>query len=245
MEIIQNLAQERGIVINMNLPITDRRVYYGFILLGFIALLVVNILRRKKFDISLGKSIFISFCVEIFAIIGAILLYIIENIKDLSILGFSFFGTVIFLPCFMYLVSLILRKTKYITLMNYIATTIPLELAIIRIGCALCGCCYGILFPIGIHYGEVTRFPVQLLEASLDIGIFVLLLINEQKHKVNINAYIILMFLYSLVRLLCEFFRDDVNPLFIGLTNGQLFSILCLVFTIMYYVKVKRETTFK
>lgn len=241
MEIIQKQAQKRGIVINMNLPITDRRVYYVFIIIGFIALLIVNILRRKRFNISLIESLYISFCVEIFAILGAILLYIFENLKNLTAIGFSFFGTVLFLPVFMFFVSLTLRKTKYFTIMNYIATTIPLELAIIRIGCALCGCCYGIMFPIGIHYGEATRFPVQLFESGLDIGIFVFLLINEKKKISNVNAYITFVFLYSIVRLLCEFFRDDTASNIWFLTNGQFFSIICLIFTIFYYKANKNK----
>ena len=244
MEIIQKQAQKRGIVINMNLPILDRRVYYGFILIGFIALIIGNLLRRKKYGIPFHISIIISFLVEVFSILGAIILFKIENINRSSGLGFSFFGTVIFLPLFMFVFSIIYKKIPYKKLMNYISITIPLELAIIRIGCTICGCCYGILFPFGIHYGEAIRFPVQLMEAILDIGIFMFLLINESKNRIKSNFYIIFIFTYSIIRLLCEFFRDDVNPLFIGLTNGQIFSILILVSLMIYYLIKNKQKLF-
>lgn len=212
----------------LELPIYDRRIYYALIFSGFLLMTLVNCLRRKKYSLSLPLALLLSLITEVFGIAGAFLLYCLENIGKGFYFGFSFFGTVFFIPLFWLISPVFKRKISYRELMNFIAVTLPLELAVIRIGCTLEGCCYGIIFPWGIRYENVIRFPVQLMEACLDIITFFCLLINERKFKNKINNYVLFVFLYSVVRLICEFFRDDSQTTLL-LTNGQFFSIAGLI----------------
>lgn len=226
----------------MELPIYSRALYLSFIFIGFVLLIIVNCLRRKRYGFSIFTVIIISILVEIFSVLGAYILYCLENPKYIKYFGVSFFGTVIFLPLFLYLFSLLYKKISYSKLMNFVAVTIPLELAFIRIGCTLCGCCYGIIFPFGIHYGKAIRFPVQPMESMLDITIFIFLLINEKKEKFKYNNYVLFLFLYSIVRLFCEFFRGDKVVRVLFLTNGQFFSICgILISLILFYISKRKK----
>lgn len=221
----------------VDLPLEYGFIYPLCIAIGFVLLLVVNVLRRKAFGLSLWLSILISVFVEAFSILGASLLYQIENPATFYSYGFSFFGVIFFLPVFLSLLYIFLRKKiSYSNLFSYVAVAIPLELAVIRVACALNGCCYGIESSWGIHYGVYTRFPVQPLEAILDLGIFVLLLLNERRRLIPGNQYVNLLVLYGVVRFACEFVRGDGSALIFTFTNGQVYSLVCIVLGIGYYL---------
>lgn len=67
---------------------------------------------------------------------------------------------------------------------DMLAVVTPLFHAFGRVGCFLSGCCFGVESPFGVVYTHATvelangvcRFPVQLLEAALNVGIFLVLL---------------------------------------------------------------------
>lgn len=210
--------------------------YPMFILYGFIALTIVNVIRAKKFNYTIFQAIVISIITNIVAIFGAKMLFVIENIGSMSIKdsffggGVSFFGTVFFLPLGMLIVKKIFSNKDYSS-GNYWITPVPLELAIIRIGCFINGCCLGTFSSWGVHYFfdpiGTYRIPIQLIEAILDIGIVVILWFIE-KNKLKINIYSIFMVMYSLIRLIMEFFRENSKN-FLGLSNGQIFSLICLI----------------
>lgn len=121
---------------------------------------------------------------------------------------------------------------------------IPLFHFIGRIGCFLSGCCYGVesSFGFDLKYSSapdcagVIRFPVQLLEASLNLIIFIILLYMDYKKKLS-GKKILLYYLisYSSARFLLEFLRGDSYRGFVGaFSTSQIISMIIFTFCIFF-----------
>lgn len=119
-----------------------------------------------------------------------------------------------------------------------------------RIGCFLGGCCYGIEWKYGVtyHYSPVEacngvpRFPVQLIEAVLNLILFFVL---YYCHK---NGYFkkMLMAVYCLVyptyRFILEYYRADEYRGFLGgLSTSQIISLLFIIFTLAVIFAVNHK----
>lgn len=101
---------------------------YIFIFIGFLSMIVFNIFVRKMFNYTIFGSIILSLIVNIFAILGAIILFNIESIgtQKFATLGLSFFGTVFLLPVFMFFMMIFLKKILVINIDHW-AIAVPLE----------------------------------------------------------------------------------------------------------------------
>lgn len=114
-----------------------------------------------------------------------------------------------------------------------------------RIGCFFAGCCYGIPYegPFAVTRSEagqgVSVFPVQLLEAALNLGLFFLLCAYVKKHGGRYRVLYAYFLSYGVVRFALEFLRGDaVRGIWGGLSTSQwislglgLFGALMLVLT--------------
>ncbi len=147
------------------------------------------------------------------------------------------------------LAGFIYCKKKKFDLREYsdiCAPGIPLFHTFGRIGCFLGGCCYGIESEFGytIHGNEllpmvndVNRFPVQLMEATLNFGLFLLLHYFLKKDKFKGRLLAIYLLLYSIIRFFDEFLRGDTYRGFLfGLSTSQIISILLFVGSIIYLI---------
>ena len=182
----------------------DIGINWVLIVISCIIMAVINVIRAKKYNLRKWHGVVIAILVNIFAIFSAILMYNLETINgDGFKMGLSFFGTVFFLPIFMFILSF-LFKTKKDEFMDYWALTIPMELALVRFGCFLSGCCLGIQASHGVHFPfepeGVYRVPVQLYEVIFDLLIFTGLIIVEK--KINLKGTIMTYRLYAPLRML-------------------------------------------
>lgn len=123
---------------------------------------------------------------------------------------------------------------------DMIATAIPLFHSFARVGCFLSGCCYGIESEFGFtahgntlvpEINGVNRFPVQLLEAALNLILFFVLYSLYKKSLVNKKLYgkIIYIYLasYSVIRFFDEFLRgDEIRGFVFSLSTSQFISII-------------------
>lgn len=104
-----------------------------------------------------------------------------------------------------------------------------LALAIGRIGCFFGHCCYGIPHDWGFNFGDgVSRFPVQLIEASV---LFVLFIIFKafEKHQLFKDRLLFLFFsVYGLIRFLLEYLRQPISKTVLGFGFYQCLA-LCLM----------------
>ena len=133
------------------------------------------------------------------------------------------------------------------------APYIPLGHAIGRVGCVMAGCCNGMEYEglFAIHYPhsvagldpEQGYFPVQLLEALINV-IVCLILLKIRKKASTINLLVAYLSLYAIERFGLEFLRGDgVRGIHFGLSTSQWISLGILVVCILFvcFQKIKKR----
>ena len=142
------------------------------------------------------------------------------------------------------------KKLSYDIFSDIVATIIPLFHFFGRIGCFLVGCCYGIESHIGFTYehaliesaNHINRFPIQLVEASYNLCIFILLYILYKKNKLKGKILGLYLVLYPIGRFIFEFFRgDEYRGFLFGLSTSQIISIFLFIFGIFLLFKREKD----
>ena len=170
--------------------------------------------------------------------------------------GMVFYGGLLCALLFMYLYIRV-RNLPGRLYLNNMVIAFPLFHVLGRIGCTLTGCCYGIEYhgPFAIQYTQAqvspgindeianfTRFPVQPLEAFLELVIFavLLLLLLKRGDRFPVTSSYLLM--YSVVRFLDEFLRGDSLRGFFGpLSTSQWISLAIFIATLAYLILKRRR----
>ncbi len=132
-------------------------------------------------------------------------------------------------------------------IMDLYAVCVPLFHVFGRIGCFLGGCCYGIESSIGFliednplspGFNGVRRFPVQLLEAGLNLMIFFVLLAVYRSGKFKQKLIYLYMLIYPPIRFLLEFLRGDtIRGFLFGLSTSQWVSVILLTFSLGIFIR--------
>ena len=135
------------------------------------------------------------------------------------------------------------KRIKARNLLDIYAVLTPLFHVFGRIGCFLGGCCFGIESPFGftVHgntinpeINDVNRLPIQLIEAGLNLLIFLLIFYLFKKSKMTDKLIFVYMLVYPVVRFTLEFFRGDaIRGFLFGLSTSQWISILLFVTAII------------
>lgn len=202
---------------------------------------------RKKYFIDGYKSIIIISLIFIFEIIGAKILYVIENIKNFNVNllfngGMSLFGVFLFSPLLFLVLGKIVNKTFY-DIMCFIAPGIIIELIFYRIGCFCAGCCMGIESNYGVLFPDGTKYlPVQLYEVMLNIILLIILFLLKRKNILKVTFPFVYIY-YSIVRFVLEFLRIR-NNIFLCFSLSHSLSLLTLLIGIissLYYLKYKKS----
>lgn len=206
-----------------------------FWVIGIIFSIVYYVLISKKYQRKWYISLLLGFVMIILETFAAKIMFLIENpssIKDgISWKGgYSLFGVFFFCPLFLLLLSWIL-KIHYLNLMDFLVPGILIELSLYRIGCMCAGCCYGIEVGWGITNGTVNGlFPVQPLEAGLDLIAFLLIHILMTKDKLRRGeAFYITYISYGLIRFTMEFLRNRTNVVGV-LSTSHFYALAILIF---------------
>lgn len=127
---------------------------------------------------------------------------------------------------------------------------IPLFHTFGRIGCFLGGCCYGVECEIGflVEHNDyspglagVRRFPIQLVEAGLNLCLFFVLYFIYRRINRTVPLddsgsskggliFFLYMLIYPVYRFILEFFRgDEIRRTWGFLTTSQWMSILIFI----------------
>ena len=133
-----------------------------------------------------------------------------------------------------------------------VAPSIALMHGIMRVGCFMGGCCYGIEWEHGITFTNslvesangVPRVPVQLFEAGFEVALFFLLWILLKKtDKLKGMLLALYLLIYSVGRFLLEFLRgDEYRGFLFGLSTSQIISILLFTGTVVFFIlKLKKQ----
>ncbi|MEW6230065.1 MAG: prolipoprotein diacylglyceryl transferase [Bacillota bacterium] len=213
---------------------------YGFLLAcAFVIGTILGVREARRRGVNPDKVIDLALYVCIAGIIGSRVLFVLLDIPtyfqdpvkiiNLRDGGLSFQGG---------LASAILvgiwfcrrEKINPWVMADVAAPLIPLGYALVRVGCLLNGCCYGLPtdlpWALAARAGDETlRHPTQLYAAVLSLVIFAILF-RLRNHK-RFPGYLMFLYvgLYSISRFIVEIFRDV--PRMIGpLSIAQLTSIL-------------------
>ena len=126
-------------------------------------------------------------------------------------------------------------------LVDLAAPGIILAQAIGRVGCLVNGCCYGVetdMFCAVVYtnpesFGPVGSpvHPTQLYEIVFNLIVFAVLLRLRGRFQPDGSLFLIYLTLYSLWRFGIDFIREGI-PLFAGLHEAQIISIIVLIVTI-------------
>ncbi len=77
--------------------------------------------------------------------------------------------------------------------------------------------------------GSVSRFPVQLLEALINLILFIILFLYAKKPRKDGSLLGIYLICYSLLRFSLEFLRGDVERgILLGISTSQWISLLLI-----------------
>jgi len=134
------------------------------------------------------------------------------------------------------------KKPQYKYLLDFATPAIPLFHFFGRIGCFLAGCCFGVESSFGFTFhhsiiekaNEINRFPVQLLEAFINLILFFILDFFRRKNLFKQNIIYLYLLFYSVARFFIEFLRgDEYRGYFFNiLSTSQIISILIICFII-------------
>ncbi|MBE5756340.1 MAG: prolipoprotein diacylglyceryl transferase [Clostridiales bacterium] len=239
-------------IFNKEIPFYGVCFFVGILISAIIAFVLLHKRKWDKFDFLCCIAYLL-----IGAILGAKLLFIAVSIDtiieyNLSFIeimkgGFVFYGGLLggALGVFVYGKQFKLSSIKY---MDLCATVLPLGHAMGRVGCFLSGCCYGIeydgflshvyhsssnvLTPLG-----VGLFPVQLLEASLLLLLFVSLIIMWFKNVKTGKITVTYLISYAIMRFSLEYLRgDSERGILLGLSTSQWISVLIVIAICIYYL---------
>lgn len=192
------------------------------------------------------------------ALVGGVVLYAlvtysIEQIIDMICAGqFDFLKGIVFYGGLIggVLGAFIGKKIahcKFSAIEECIVPFIPLGHAIGRVGCLLAGCCYGCEYegPLAVYYPNSMMglppdqgyFPTPLLEAVLNIGVCILLVLIRRKKKNNGDLLMSYLGIYGIVRMITEMFRgDEVRGKFLGVSTSQWVSIALISLAVAFFV---------
>ncbi len=247
-------------------------VYMLMALIGALAVIFV----AYKLAESYGADDLIMLNATLFAGIGVILgghlLFGITNIKHFgavfskvdgvesflsavkSLFGGSVFYGGLLGAMLAVVIYLKLKKVRVLTYTDVLAPCIPMFHFFGRLGCFLSGCCFGVECSVGFVYENaavpmangVRRFPVQLVEAVLNLALCVVLFYLLKKRRCKGRLINIYLAVYPVYRFILEYFRgDDYRGFLFGLSTSQLISLLLLVangaFMLYSYMKGRKK----
>ncbi len=152
------------------------------------------------------------------------------------------------------LVALLYAKKQKLELGPYSdigATVIPFFHTFGRIGCFLSGCCFGIPWEHGFIYHHsavaeanfIPRFPVQLVEAGLNLALFFVLFYCLKTHRLKSHLLHLYLLVYPVYRFLLEFLRGDAYRGFLwGLSTSQIISVILFTISAISWGMSGRQT---
>lgn len=182
-------------------------------------------------------------------------------VRSQSVFGGSVFYGGLFggvLTAFIYIKA---KKLPVKVYSDLLAPAIPLFHSFARVGCFLGGCCYGVESKFGFtvtgnelvpELNGVSRFPVQLLEAILNLVLFFIIfgLYKKSIENKRLQGRVLFIYFlsYSVIRFCDEFLRgDDIRGFVFGLSTSQFISIILFIVSIvvLIYMHSKEKSQHK
>jgi phosphatidylglycerol---prolipoprotein diacylglyceryl transferase len=234
---------------------------YGSILaLGFMAGMVLILLKARKERVPLERVIDLFCVVIVSALIGARGFYVLLNLpvfrEDPSRIFKVWEGGLVFYGGFLFAVLAAIGYMRGYRLplwrmADLFTPSIALGLFFARIGCFMAGCCYGkeTTLPWGVTFTDplslarlhLPLHPTQLYEAGSGLVLFFFLIRMEKRKSHDGQVFWLFILLYSIVRFLIEIVRDDPRGFLPGtfLSTSQAIGIFLVILAgfVLNYLK--------
>lgn len=208
-----------------------------FISVGAIAMMAVMLFPRLwQVWLPIWKTLLSAAVLTVLGVLGAKIMFLLES-------GFwagaSFYGAVFFPPLFMVLLALLLHVPP-LDLLDLCAPAECVMLAILKIQCAVNGCCGGILLTTTAD-GVYIRFPSQIVELLNALALMIVLLHFIYKGVWRGRIYPMYMLLYGITRFVFNLLRDT-TPFLLGLPAGNFWSLISIMIALiwLYFAEHKK-----
>lgn len=208
-----------------------------FISVGAIAMMAVMLFPRLwQVWLPIWKTLLSAAVLTVLGVLGAKIMFLLES-------GFwagaSFYGAVFFPPLFMVLLALLLHVPP-LDLLDLCAPAECVMLAILKIQCAVNGCCGGILLTTTAD-GVYIRFPSQIVELLNALALMIVLLHFIHKGVWRGRIYPMYMLLYGITRFVFNLLRDT-TPFLLGLPAGNFWSLISIMIALiwLYFAEHKK-----
>ncbi|MCR5734564.1 MAG: prolipoprotein diacylglyceryl transferase [Lachnospiraceae bacterium] len=225
---------------------------YGLLIgLGFLAAVFIGCYRAKKINLSPDHYSNIAIFTLIIGFLGGKLMYMIVEFKTLleapmrviGSEGFVVYGGIItgVIAIFTYCK---INKLSFLDYIDLLVPCVAINQGFGRLGCFMAGCCYGretdswfhVIFPQGsLAPAGVPLIPTQLISASFDFALGLLLIAFYKKFKRSGDIGATYFFAYSIGRFLVEMLRNDERGAVGALSTSQFISIFILIFSLIFY----------
>lgn len=206
-----------------------------FLIISVIAVVIVGCIMRKYNRFSIQQILVISPILTLMGVIGTKLMGFVESG---TFEPFSYYGGVLFLPILIIPVCKIL-KMSYGQVMDYSGYTICAVLAIMKIDCALVGCCGGRFLFYLSDWTEVY-FPSQIIESLNGFVLMLVLMKLATKEKYKYKIYPWYLILYGVTRFIWNCFRDELTPFVWILPNGHLWSLVSILIGVISLIIIDK-----
>ena len=231
--------------------------YTFFLILGILIGLWVAILEARRYNSTIFQIFIVGICVIPFAYIMAIVNgwifafrydIFLETGQILYPGGLISFG-VILGALFMGKICAKFLKLPVEQVLDPIVLALAIILGVLRIGCLLNGCCYGMetnsflgmVLP-GDYGIWANRYPTQIMLCILNLGLFAWLWFHRTKKPFDTYLVLHYLIIYSIGRLIIDSFRD--LPYIWGqISPYHLFSLIILIVAWYFYFKKKKLVT--
>ncbi|MGI6152721.1 MAG: prolipoprotein diacylglyceryl transferase [Christensenellaceae bacterium] len=242
--------------------------YAFFIMIGYVAGLLVALVRHRPAELQLSDTFFAYIFAGIGAFLGGKLFFAIQGIPQFLALreqyGISFFdyflagGLVYYGACIGVVAMMFLYAKLYkvpaFKIVDTLIVSLPLAQAFGRVGCFMTGCCYGIPSQtLGVYFtaSEVAPhgeplLPIQLIEAAACLALFFVMLKMGRKPRKDGHMLGIYLLGYGIIRFVDEFFRyDAIRGIAAGLSTSQWISIIAIAAGIYLLFFFRKKTQVK
>jgi phosphatidylglycerol:prolipoprotein diacylglycerol transferase len=239
---------------------------YGFfVAIGFLLGFFIAVRRGREEGIPFERIVDLLFYIVLSAIIGSRLLFVLTEFDHyrnhpLQIFriwegGLVFYGGLILAIA----VSIGYLRWNRLPIWKFgdiSSLSIALGLFFGRIGCFFAGCCYGkeTSLPWGVTFTDTNSLarlnfslhPTQIYEALGSLAIFLFLNWKKRRRAFEGEIFWLFILLYSAIRFLIEFLRDDPRGFLFGevLSTSQgigFFLALASLFMLFYLKRRSRR----
>lgn len=232
---------------------TNIPLYGSAILLSLIVNLFVVFKLSKKYNYNKNEIVALLLYENVGIIGGAKILTFIQNYDKLNgqfnffSLGLSSYGAVIGALLFIMLFCFQFKKSIK-ELLYIFMPSIPLMYGIGKIGCFLVGCCYGIEYNgfLSVIYNysksapkNIPLFPIQIVETTVFISIFIYMMIQHKKNKFDLKVVGMGFILSGFSKFILEFLRHShIGKL---ISSTQMISIAFIIIGILIIINNKKS----